>query len=574
MIRFANPGSDISGFTRIFQALVEALEDRQPFSLDDISEALVSNGLATSSGFMGAEALRRSTRKDRSRDPLYNQSKMYSELFRLLGWIHPTEESRLDFRFTWLGQHVREAGTEAKMLVAECVLGIAFPNEVVKAKGEYKLRPFATILRAMDALDGMICRDEMIMGPLSLSDDTDSRGFDDMVARIRRTRGDVAKLEDALDGIAQECGIQRNTMMNYTRFPLAVLEWSGWTAKSRESGVYKRSAVFHHLTEEGQKQVEWVSSAADARAAEVLDHPEDVQVATCKLAVLRMLDRAGFETREFATELDAWAAELVRAGIIPEQSKDVLFSPFQEMPTAFADGLFGATGTSGAESHLSTDASRGASRSGRTGAPVMPVLLRSEGLWEDTVQHKAQGVADVLRETASGQRVRADDVVEEMMARYADAALAEFYPLVAGLFACLGFDCTASRVGVNYARWDAFIEHPSDSVPIEIKSPAEETSVSVKAVRQALENKIILMARRAFPTQPATTSLAVGYLLPNDRSEVGDLVADIYSAFGVNIGIIDLRSLLVLAVGVVLENKAPDTDAILNLRGFIDVINT
>src|SRR5688572_25968810 len=107
MIRLANPGSDISGFTRVFQALVDALEARQPFSLDDVSAALVERGLATSSGFMGPEALTRSTREDRSRDPLYNQSKMYSELFRLLGWIHPIEESRLTFRFTWLGLHVR-----------------------------------------------------------------------------------------------------------------------------------------------------------------------------------------------------------------------------------------------------------------------------------------------------------------------------------------------------------------------------------------------------------------------------------------------------------------------------------
>src|SRR5437667_12624448 len=102
MIRFANPGSDIDGFTRIFQALVDALEARQPFSLDDMSAALVDKGMATSSGFMGPEALERSTRENRSLDPLYNQSKMYSELFRLLGWIHPSPERRLSFTFTWL----------------------------------------------------------------------------------------------------------------------------------------------------------------------------------------------------------------------------------------------------------------------------------------------------------------------------------------------------------------------------------------------------------------------------------------------------------------------------------------
>ncbi|MES2143060.1 MAG: hypothetical protein V4516_01585 [Pseudomonadota bacterium] len=39
--------------------------------------------------YMGEEAVARSTRADRSRDPLYNQLKMYAELFRTLGWLHP-----------------------------------------------------------------------------------------------------------------------------------------------------------------------------------------------------------------------------------------------------------------------------------------------------------------------------------------------------------------------------------------------------------------------------------------------------------------------------------------------------
>jgi len=89
MIRFANPGSDISSFIRIYVELFESLRDKKSFDLDDITAALIERNLVTSYGYMGQEALTRSNREDRSRDPLYNQSKMYSELYKVLEWLHP-----------------------------------------------------------------------------------------------------------------------------------------------------------------------------------------------------------------------------------------------------------------------------------------------------------------------------------------------------------------------------------------------------------------------------------------------------------------------------------------------------
>jgi len=138
------------------------LRQRSAFGLDDMSKALVECNLATSSGYMGEEALLRSTREDRSRDPLYNQSKMYSELFKVLGWLHPSPTSALRFRFTYLGAHVVEARRDPSAIFRESILGIVYPNAILNVKGNYALRPFATILRTIEALDGLLCRDEMI----------------------------------------------------------------------------------------------------------------------------------------------------------------------------------------------------------------------------------------------------------------------------------------------------------------------------------------------------------------------------------------------------------------------------
>src|SRR5690606_22336524 len=137
-----------------------------------------------------------------------------------------------------------------------------------------------------------------------------------------------------------------------------------------------------------------------------------------------------------------------------------------------------------------------------------------------------------------------DEMVEVIARDLTDANRDKFYPLVASLFCALGYDCSATRAGVNYARWDAMISDPIDSIPIEIKSPGEEAFISIKAVRQALENKVILLSRGQYPTRWTTTSLVVGFNLPNDRAEVSGLIADIRNTFGVTIGVIDIRALL------------------------------
>ena len=143
-----------------------------------------------------------------------------------------------------------------------------------------------------------------------------------------------------------------------------------------------------------------------------------------------------------------------------------------------------------------------------------------------------------------------------------------FYPFVATLFRVMGLDCTASRPGDNGARWDAIIVDDEESIPIEIKSPTEEQHLSLKAIRQALENKVILLSRGTHPTKPETTSLAVGYYLPNDRAEVTNLMIDFKNTYGYSIGVIDLKTLLTIAITVLLDGKTIDIQKLNRLEGF------
>ena len=95
--------------------------------------------------------------------------------------------------------------------------------------------------------------------------------------------------------------------------------------------------------------------------------------------------------------------------------------------------------------------------------------------------------------------------------------------------------------------------------------------MSTKGIRQALENKVILLSRKTYKTEKAVSSLVVCYKLPNSRAEVNDLISAIKAVFDVKIGVLDFESLLTICCNIVLNNKAIDRNEIEELEGLINV---
>lgn len=568
MLRFPNPGSDISGFIRIYVELYDSLSNRESFGLDDFTNVLIERNLATSSGFAGEEALERSTRADRSRDPLYNQSKSYSELYKILGWLNPTSESALNFQFTFLGAHVVTAGQNVNEIFKQSILGIVYPNSIIGVSGSYILRPFVTILRTMAMLNGKINRDEMIVGPLCLENDRDSSLFMKMVDALRNIRGNNAKLNKAIADLERKRNITRITMGNYTRFPIAVLQWTGWATRSSES-IYGRSSPFFYLSDDGYKTLELVEQLKDIRSSDLGDNQALIEAVT-RLGFYQMLERAGFDVLPVKNQVQRDAE--TAAEFLEQKDSTILFSPFQDLEPQISRAIFPEVFSSGVESvqpvalSLAEDFRR--ERTIKT-ASVVNLVNNSSGSKIDTDEELTKWFKDTVEEQYS-----LENAINHIFNNFAGVNKEEFYPLVARLFRFLGYDCEHSRAGVNYQRWDAIIKHESESIPIEIKSPGEEEFISIKAVRQALENKIILLSRKSFPTKPDTTTLVVGYRLPNNRAEVVSLINDIYKAYGVIIGVIDTRSLLVMVSAKIFNNKTINHKDLVKLHGVIEVSNT
>lgn len=569
MLRFPNPGSTIENFVRVYGAAFERLSGRT-VNLDEIVATVVAANMATSSGYMGEEAVARSTRADRSRDPLYNQLKMYAELFRILGWLHPTPQSALNFTFTLLGQQVVAAGRDFGPLLEECVLGIVYPTPILAVKGDFDLRPFAFILRVMAACDGHLSRDEMIIGPLSAASDRGKRNLDTVVATIEAARESAAASGEAVQAVSDARKIQVNTLQNYTRWPIALLRDLGWATRGPARFRNGRKYGTFHLTEKGQALAERVDGSVDLRADEAAQLAPEERNALAVVAHFRMLERSGFDIAPLEQRIaDAEATAAPVFGRLGTDGRDLLFSPFQSLSLGDIAAAFAASEKT---AHIEQGKGRVAAlaapdgRDDRSHLFVHPNMVAAEEAGVGGPDALRAELAELL-EAHSKIRVAAAKFAEN----HAKDTQTAFYPLVTHLFQILGFESDYSRAGVNYQRWDAYVKVDGYALPVEIKSPTEEVMLSTKAVRQALENKVILLSRGGLETHPELASLVVGNRLPNERGEMSNLIDDVFKAFGLRLGVIDLTTLAHLTLRAMRDGVTIDAGQLSQLRGFLDV---
>lgn len=568
MLRFPNPGSDFNNLINIFKELYSELYNLQPFTLDDISTILASKNLATSSGYMGLEALRRSTKEDRTKDPMYNQSKMYSEIYKFLGWIHPLKDINLQFQFTYLGIHATLISDDPKPFMRECLLAITYPNNILNVLGGYTLRPFLTILKTMINLDGYISRDEMILGPLSLKNDTIPDDFDNMITMIKDLRKkSFSNLQEKLNQVEGSTGkiLSGETRGNNTRFPNAALIWTNWAEKKTSKQHYGKSISYYYLTDFGEKFVEKISNYVNIRFSEL-----DTKYYHCKENLIRlsfhqMLIRSNFtlNVQEDIEQLDV-DLEMVHQFDNSINHINILFSPYQELSSESLKDIFPS---------LIPDSKESLNNQNINSLEI-PLKLEEKISFKSTqiipeLNSQESILNDILKLVRKGKSI--DTSIDEIATKYIKSNQNIFYPLITELFRNLGFNCINPQSGVNYSRFDGIIIDDNHSIPIEIKSPGEEQNISTKAIRQALENKIILLSRKSYSTKSSITSLVVGFNFPNNRSEVENLINDIYQTYKFKIGIIDFRSLLKLCVLNLTSNTKFDKIKLENLHGYLSI---
>lgn len=146
----------------------------------------------------------------------------------------------------------------------------------------------------------------------------------------------------------------------------------------------------------------------------------------------------------------------------------------------------------------------------------------------------------------------------------------KFYQYIGEILKIIGFDAIVTREGDVNCRFDATIKDDKASIPIEIKSPQEDIQINIKSIRQAFENKIVLLSRKFYPTDIEVTSLAIAQKYPPTRSDLYELIEDVYKAWHIKIGIINLENLLSLVYDININHKILDKEYFNHFKGKFD----
>lgn len=338
IFRFSNAVSDISKFIatykRLYSKFIETTKKGGYFTHTDAATFLATEGLASSLGAIGQEALIRSTRDDKSRDPLYNQHKSYSEMFRMLGWYEPGSK-QTNFKLSEYGEYIFEAEDELlKKLVALNVLHIVSPNPLTNVKGLNVLRPFPLIIKLMNNLDGKIHRDEIILAVLACENDRKKDILTDLTMYIKSIReGGKSKLIEEMDLLRKANNIESlETLPNYTRFPISAIKWNGWAESKSVKGIYGSTSSMLEITESGKLLANELSTCIDIRYKDIESFSIKEKASFTVWSNLYQLGKVGFNVSDYSSAIRELEYSFINILDVAKIDKPILYFGYQESP--------------------------------------------------------------------------------------------------------------------------------------------------------------------------------------------------------------------------------------------------
>lgn len=576
MIRFRNPGTQYNTQIQVIKQLYDNLGQQYSFTLKDMAAVIAQGRLMTAYGYAGNGAIELSRNKAQEAESMNSalmNAKMYAEVFRMLGWVTPVSEKSYPLVFTNIGIHMAQASSDEvkEKLYEQCVLGINNPTELTNRMSyNEKVRFFKCALRTIIDLDGIVYKHELCLGPMSV-DDEDERAYQKMISYIKSIRGSFARLDSEFKKLAASLGMKPVPVDNCTRLPIAFMKACGFVKAVRNKTLYNKSLECLQITQHGIDVYNEIKNYCDIRLDSYNACNYKEKQALIRLGIYSMLKRSGFDISEVSEQIihDKDTCKDILQG------RDILFSPCQTLRRGAIEQALGINLATGTKEYKTPTAGAVHKKDFGKEYGRHKYLVNEFDLNED-MQAAKELLKDpedeeflnlVLKLKNEGKSSK--KIVEYLFNYYQDATQSTFYPLIATLFKIMGYDCSFSRAGDNGSRWDAIISDPTRSIPIEIKSPTEVPVLSIKAIRQALENKIILLSRKTFITQPETTSLAVGNAMPGDRTDINDLISYIKETYGYRIGIIDLKTLLSIAISILLNGKGFNREKLYSLEGLL-----
>lgn len=572
MRRFPNPSSNMDSFLRVFEALFGHYGDSGNFTYKQAAAVLTERNLVTAYGHAGAEASARSSGKEPSGDSIKMNMKMYIEIYRMLGWVVPAVKGKsYPVRISFLGQCAGQGRGAARRLVEECMLGLVYPfANSGKTSGNEESRLFLAILQFLSGLKDGVHRLELAFGPMSF--DERAQTVEDLVEEALARRGSEVRFNDAISKCISDAKISQNTAKNYMRIPLSFMKDLGWIETgARSKQITGRPVSVIKITDYGEEILTRTEGMFDLRLKNFEELDDELQSAAVKVGMATLLSRAGFLLDKHVTSLDSEQALLFNV----TEGRELLFSPYQTVDPELVDEVIGVKS---AESRQHSEDVRlpKAGTSAPTEKFTMPTWQVELKSGRRNLGSRRTGHVELAREIERGfshsiaSGIPEEEIIDMFVNSHSRDNKNPFYGIVGALFEISGLRCRVSRDGDNAQRWDAILLDDEDSIPIEIKSPGEERYLSIKGVRQALENKAVLISRRTQPTKRDSTSMVVCFNLPTDRAEVSSLVNAFHETLNVRVSIMDFQTLVSIAVQSLVKRRGLDMQDLRDAKGIID----
>ena len=563
MIRFRNPGTEYATQIQVLKLLYANLGKQEYFTLDDMAVVIANGRMMTAYGYAGEAALKLSNTPSDSMNSAKMNAKMYAEVFRMLGWVTPYgNKSSYPLVFTYIGVHVALSEGDISLLYEQCVLGIVNPNQLSdRMSYSEKVRFFKCALRSFIDLGGVMYKHELCLGPMSVNDQSEKE-YSEKIAYIKGIRGNYKNLQVEFQRLSDSLGMKTSSVDNCTRLPIAFMKSCNWVESVSNSSLYGKTLDCLRITHYGIEVYNTIKVMHDVRLEEFMSYDEKKKKSMIRLGIYRMLYRSGYDISAVTDKVEydqKYCGDIL-------QGKDILFSPYQMLRNATVNDALGFSVLNSNKSVYSVHQYESSVLDRHAAYKIKEIeLITSSSSLNYSDDENNDVICEMQMLKKSGYSSK--QIVDKIFNDYRHATQSDFYPIVVKLFRLLGLNCVLSRPGDNGSRWDAIIVDRERSIPIEIKSPTEQEHLSVKAIRQALENKIVLLSRKTYKTKPDVTSLAVGYYMPNERAEVNSLIVDIRSTFGYKIAVIDFYSLIVLATKVTVESKTFDKEVLYYMEG-------
>lgn len=529
MFRFPNPGSNIKRFIQVFKD-VFSNDENAVYSVDNISYIMAVTNSASAVGSVGIKAFKNSKKKDKSRDSIYNQAKAYAEAYRWLGWLYG--DSLKTFRLTPIGKMILDNDYEVDPIFTTCFVCWNTPNGNIKSKSDYDGYPILNVLYTAKLIGNKISRDEMILGPLN--------------EKYQKMGSSASYIKDIRDGkldLDQELKkspISENTQKNYTRLVLAGLKYTGLMHPLK--GKDKKYLC---LTQNG---IELVSHVEHGCLLKITDKDDKSKL---KASFLWFLKNCKFRIDSFG------------------DLEEVIGSPYQVFPPSDLDNILVDSGLlpkylktrDGDNFDLSMDLAD--SESINTRAKNIFTNVKS------TILDRDSGCSS-CHPNSKAEILISNNSTKEILKIISNYKKEQFYPFIADLFSIIGFNSVVSPNGQNAQRADVVLYYNKRTIPVEVKSKTEVSKLNIKAIEQAVENKIILESRKYAPSLRDDSTFAVGFDYPDSMRE-NDLINACDKAYRIKVLMISAKDLIEMAKSVLIDNKVWNIETIITGKGKIRI---